>query len=98
MERLDYFPFGEGFAPGMNGRSTDYPAYNAGARPAIQDGESIKFTAKNGMQRRLWTTSGRGTCLRYRGGSRALIRLDFFQRDREPHRAGICMLMFGITR
>ena len=47
VERLDYFPFGEGFAPGMNGRSTDYPAYNAGARPANpKDGESIKFTGK----------------------------------------------------
>ncbi len=31
----------------MNGRSTDYPAYNAGARPANpKDGESIKFTGK----------------------------------------------------
>ena len=46
-ERLDYFPFGEGFAPGMNGRSTEYPLYNAGARPANpKDGESIKFTGK----------------------------------------------------
>ena len=31
----------------MNGRSTEYPAYNAGARPANpKDGESIKFTSK----------------------------------------------------
>ena len=46
-ERLDYFPFGEGFAPGMNGRSNEYPLYNAGARPANpKDGESIKFTGK----------------------------------------------------
>lgn len=47
VERLDYFPFGEGLALGVNGRSSLFPEYNAGARPANpEDGESIKFTGK----------------------------------------------------
>ena len=44
--RYDYLPFGEGLAAGVNGRSTLYAPYSAGAYPASGDGESVKFTGK----------------------------------------------------
>ena len=44
--RYDYLPFGEGLSAGVDGRSTMYSAYNAGAFPGGADGETVKFTGK----------------------------------------------------
>ena len=46
LHRYDYLPFGEGLGAGVNGRSTMYSAYNGGAFPGADDGESAKFTGK----------------------------------------------------